>query len=130
MSGIMWPAPSINVCCACGTCRRRTSQIAWSTADVCDPSTTWTGAVRPEREDLLPLTSTAHPAVEEHHGRPGAMLDNLDAAPQRRPECRGHRHSADRVPAALGGRFDEAGETVGMRTQRHGGETVSPARGS
>jgi hypothetical protein len=56
------------------------------------------------------------------------MLDNLDAAPQRRPECRGHRHSADRVPAALAGRFDEAGETVGMRTQQHGGEIIAPAR--
>ena len=60
-------------------------------------------ALRPEREDLLPLACAAHPAVEEHHRRPGAMLDNLDAAPQRRPEYRGHRHSVDRVPAAPAG---------------------------
>ena len=66
-------------------------------------------ALRPEREDLLPLARAAHPAVEEHHRRPRALLDNLDAAPQRRPECRGRRH--------------------GRRCRRTRGVTSSPALG-
>jgi hypothetical protein len=74
-------------------------------------------ALRPEREDLLPLASAAHSAVEEHHWRPRAMLDNLDAAPQRRPECRGHRHSVDRVPAAPAG-FLEKTKLLGRRVRR------------
>ena len=67
--------------------------------------------------NLLPLASAAHPAVEEHHRRPRAMLDNLDAAPQRRPEYRGHRHSGDRVPAASAG-FLEKTKLLDRRARR------------
>jgi len=46
---------------------------------------------RPRRPASTP--SAAHPAVEEHHRRACALLDDLHAAPQRRPECYCSRHS-------------------------------------
>ena len=75
VSGIMWPAPSINVCFACGTCRRTTSQIAWSTADVCDPSTTWTGAVT-----LASASSVSRPSKRTYHRSPRACWTARNAS--------------------------------------------------
>jgi hypothetical protein len=52
------------------------------------------------------------------------MLDNLDAAPQWRPECRGRRHSVDRVPAAPAGFLEEA--KLLDRRARRGGHGAKP----
>lgn len=54
------------------------------------------------------------------------MLDNLDAASQRRPECRGRRHSVDRVPAAPAGFLEET--KLLDRRARRGGHEAKPCR--
>ena len=104
------------------------------------PGHAWAGAVAvgldrdepvalgPEREDLLPLASAAHAAVEEHHRRACALLDNLHAAPQRRPECDGSRHSGDRVNAAAAGFLEKTKLLApGARGDRHGHRSEAPA---
>jgi hypothetical protein len=80
-------------------------------------------ALRPEREDVLPLAGTAYAAVQERDRRPSALLDNLDAPPQRRREDRGRRRLVDRRHGASPCRRTTKGQT-----RRHGKIFPAPTR--